>query len=103
MPPKRPRFTKITQLFIINCNWHTNNKDLYVYFPGDPQPTVQIQVLSPNLTLQPQQQPKYQMQIPIQGFQQGKFYLNFFTVKVKIPFHIYNVLQKPTLCDWISG
>ncbi|KAL0841009.1 hypothetical protein ABMA28_014784 [Loxostege sticticalis] len=38
--------------------------------PGDPQPTVQIQVLSPNLTLQ-QQQPKYQMQIPIQGFQQG--------------------------------
>ncbi|XP_028163134.1 zinc finger E-box-binding homeobox 1-like isoform X1 [Ostrinia furnacalis] len=39
--------------------------------PGDPQPTVQIQVLSPNLTLQPQQQPKYQMQIPIQGFQQG--------------------------------
>ncbi|XP_068631660.1 uncharacterized protein [Battus philenor] len=39
--------------------------------PGDPQPTVQIQVLTPNLTLQPQQQPKYQMQIPIQGFQQG--------------------------------
>ncbi|XP_026490866.2 zinc finger protein 649-like isoform X2 [Vanessa tameamea] len=38
--------------------------------PGDPQSTVQIQVLSPNLTLQ-QQQPKYQMQIPIQGFQQG--------------------------------
>ncbi|XP_052740193.1 zinc finger protein 382 isoform X3 [Bicyclus anynana] len=38
--------------------------------PGDPQPTVQIQVLSPNVTLQ-QQQPKYQMQIPIQGFQQG--------------------------------
>lgn len=29
--------------------------------PGDPQQTVQIQVLSPNLTLQ-QQQPKYQMQ-----------------------------------------
>ncbi|XP_013169148.1 PREDICTED: zinc finger protein 81-like isoform X3 [Papilio xuthus] len=39
--------------------------------PGDPQPTVQIQVLSPNLTLQAQQQPKYQMQIPIQGYQQG--------------------------------
>ncbi|KAM3964535.1 uncharacterized protein ACR2FA_001503 [Aphomia sociella] len=39
--------------------------------PGDPQQTVQIQVLGPNLTLQPQQQPKYQMQIPIQGFQQG--------------------------------
>ncbi|CAH2037842.1 unnamed protein product, partial [Iphiclides podalirius] len=39
--------------------------------PGDPQPTVQIQVLGPNLNLQPQQQPKYQMQIPIQGFQQG--------------------------------
>ncbi|KAL4709916.1 hypothetical protein ACJJTC_003879, partial [Scirpophaga incertulas] len=39
--------------------------------PGDPQPTVQIQVLNPNITLQPQQQPKYQMQIPIQGFQQG--------------------------------
>ncbi|CAK1595877.1 unnamed protein product [Parnassius mnemosyne] len=39
--------------------------------PGDPQPTVQIQVLGPNLTLQAQQQPKYQMQIPIQGFQQG--------------------------------
>ncbi|VVC99229.1 unnamed protein product [Leptidea sinapis] len=38
--------------------------------PGDPQPTVQIQVLSPNLALQ-QQQHKYQMQIPIQGFQQG--------------------------------
>nr|XP_034830927.1 zinc finger protein 853-like isoform X2 [Maniola hyperantus] len=38
--------------------------------PGDPQPTVQIQVLGPNMTLQ-QQQPKYQMQIPIQGFQQG--------------------------------
>ncbi|CAH2106635.1 unnamed protein product [Euphydryas editha] len=38
--------------------------------PGDPQQTVQIQVLSPNLALQ-QQQPKYQMQIPIQGFQQG--------------------------------
>ncbi|XP_026725200.1 neurotrophin receptor-interacting factor homolog isoform X3 [Trichoplusia ni] len=38
--------------------------------PGDPQPTVQIQVLNPNL-LQAQQQPKYQMQIPIQGFQQG--------------------------------
>ncbi|XP_045448949.1 zinc finger protein 41-like, partial [Melitaea cinxia] len=38
--------------------------------PGDPPATVQIQVLSPNLTLQ-QQQPKYQMQIPIQGFQQG--------------------------------
>ncbi|XP_026317485.1 zinc finger and BTB domain-containing protein 14-like isoform X2 [Hyposmocoma kahamanoa] len=38
--------------------------------PGDPQPTVQIQVLNPNL-LQQQQQPKYQMQIPIQGFQQG--------------------------------
>ncbi|XP_038211724.1 zinc finger protein 853-like isoform X2 [Zerene cesonia] len=37
--------------------------------PGDPQPTVQIQVLSPNLIQQ--QQPKYQMQIPIQGFQQG--------------------------------
>ncbi|CAH0719543.1 unnamed protein product, partial [Brenthis ino] len=38
--------------------------------PGDPQPTVQIQVLGPNLTLQ-QQQPKYQMHLPIQGFQQG--------------------------------
>ncbi|XP_047995042.1 zinc finger protein 853-like isoform X1 [Leguminivora glycinivorella] len=37
--------------------------------PGDPQPTVQIQVLSPNILQQ--QQPKYQMQIPIQGFQQG--------------------------------
>ncbi|XP_049869063.1 zinc finger protein 471-like isoform X4 [Pectinophora gossypiella] len=37
--------------------------------PGDPQPTVQIQVLSPNMLQQ--QQPKYQMQIPIQGFQQG--------------------------------
>ncbi|XP_045771876.1 zinc finger protein 853-like isoform X2 [Maniola jurtina] len=37
--------------------------------PGDPQPTVQIQVLSPNMMQQ--QQPKYQMQIPIQGFQQG--------------------------------
>ncbi|XP_061713750.1 zinc finger protein 853-like isoform X4 [Cydia pomonella] len=36
--------------------------------PGDPQSTVQIQVLSPNIL---QQQPKYQMQIPIQGFQQG--------------------------------
>ncbi|XP_013143205.1 PREDICTED: zinc finger protein 81-like isoform X2 [Papilio polytes] len=39
--------------------------------PGDPQPTVQIQVLSPNITMQTQQQPKYQMQIPIQGYQQG--------------------------------
>ncbi|XP_041978236.1 zinc finger and SCAN domain-containing protein 31-like isoform X2 [Aricia agestis] len=39
--------------------------------PGDPQPTVQIQVLGPNIQLQQQQQPKYQMQIPIQGFQQG--------------------------------
>ncbi|XP_075973264.1 uncharacterized protein LOC142974684 isoform X2 [Anticarsia gemmatalis] len=39
--------------------------------PGDPQPTVQIQVLSPNHLIQAQQQPKYQMQIPIQGFQQG--------------------------------
>ncbi|GBP89283.1 Zinc finger protein 92 homolog [Eumeta japonica] len=38
---------------------------------GDPQQTVQIQVLSPNLALQSQQQPKYQMQIPIQGFQQS--------------------------------
>ncbi|KAJ0177059.1 hypothetical protein K1T71_007068 [Dendrolimus kikuchii] len=38
--------------------------------PGDPQQTVQIQVLNPSL-LQAQQQPKYQMQIPIQGFQQG--------------------------------
>ncbi|XP_063361803.1 specificity protein transcription factor 3-like [Cydia amplana] len=37
--------------------------------PGDPQQTVQIQVLSPNILQQ--QQPKYQMQIPIQGFQQG--------------------------------
>ncbi|XP_073945071.1 uncharacterized protein isoform X2 [Choristoneura fumiferana] len=37
--------------------------------PGDPQQTVQIQVLNPNLLQQ--QQPKYQMQIPIQGFQQG--------------------------------
>ncbi|XP_045497197.1 zinc finger protein with KRAB and SCAN domains 8-like isoform X2 [Colias croceus] len=37
--------------------------------PGDPQPTVQIRVLSPNIIQQ--QQPKYQMQIPIQGFQQG--------------------------------
>ncbi|CAH0751004.1 unnamed protein product [Diatraea saccharalis] len=37
--------------------------------PGDPQQTVQIQVLNPNLTMQ--QQPKYHMQIPIQGFQQG--------------------------------
>ncbi|CAF4923430.1 unnamed protein product [Pieris macdunnoughi] len=37
--------------------------------PGDPQPTVQIQVLAPSLIQQPQ--PKYQMQIPIQGFQQG--------------------------------
>lgn len=37
--------------------------------PGDPQPTVQIQVLTPNMLQQPQ--PKYQMQIPIQGFQQG--------------------------------
>ncbi|XP_013199935.1 zinc finger E-box-binding homeobox 1 [Amyelois transitella] len=36
--------------------------------PGDPQQTIQIQVLNPNLTLQPQQQ-KFQMQIP--GFQQG--------------------------------
>ncbi|XP_063381205.1 zinc finger protein 853-like [Cydia fagiglandana] len=36
--------------------------------PGDPQQTVQIQVLSPNILQQ--QQPKYQMQIPIQGFQQ---------------------------------
>ncbi|XP_035433216.1 specificity protein transcription factor 3 isoform X1 [Spodoptera frugiperda] len=35
--------------------------------PGDPQATVQIQVLSPNLL---PQQPKYQMQIPIQGYQQ---------------------------------
>ncbi|KAJ8730272.1 hypothetical protein PYW07_017310 [Mythimna separata] len=38
--------------------------------PGDPQPTVQIQVLSPSM-LQAQQQPKYQMQIPIQGYPQG--------------------------------
>nr|XP_021203588.1 transcriptional regulator CRZ2 [Bombyx mori] len=38
--------------------------------PGDPQPTVQIQVLNPNL-LQTQQQPKYHMQIPIQGLQNG--------------------------------
>lgn len=38
--------------------------------PGDPQPTVQIQVLSPSM-LQAQQQPKYHMQIPIQGWQQG--------------------------------
>ncbi|XP_045486777.1 chorion transcription factor Cf2 isoform X5 [Pieris rapae] len=37
--------------------------------PGDPQQTVQIQVLAPSLIQQPQ--PKYQMQIPIQGFQQG--------------------------------
>ncbi|XP_039753876.1 zinc finger protein with KRAB and SCAN domains 5-like isoform X2 [Pararge aegeria] len=37
--------------------------------PGDPQSIVQIQVLSPNVLQQ--QQPKYQMQIPIQGFQQG--------------------------------
>ncbi|KAJ8727964.1 hypothetical protein PYW08_016349 [Mythimna loreyi] len=37
--------------------------------PGDPQTTVQIQVLSPALL--PQQQQKYQMQIPIQGYQQG--------------------------------
>ncbi|CAK1547020.1 unnamed protein product [Leptosia nina] len=37
--------------------------------PGDPQPTVQIQVLTPNLIQQ--QQTKYHMQIPIQGFQQG--------------------------------
>ncbi|CAH2220764.1 jg25261, partial [Pararge aegeria aegeria] len=36
--------------------------------PGDPQSIVQIQVLSPNVLQQ--QQPKYQMQIPIQGFQQ---------------------------------
>ncbi|CAH2980444.1 unnamed protein product [Chilo suppressalis] len=38
---------------------------------GDPPQTVQIQVLNPNITLQHQQQPKYHMQIPIQGFQQG--------------------------------
>ncbi|XP_048482700.1 zinc finger protein 226 [Plutella xylostella] len=40
--------------------------------PGDPQQQIQIQVLNPNLLQQ--QQPKYQMQIPIQGlqgFQQG--------------------------------
>ncbi|XP_047516737.1 zinc finger protein 853-like isoform X3 [Pieris napi] len=37
--------------------------------PGDPQPTVQIQVLAPSLIQQPQ--PKYQMQIPMQSFQQG--------------------------------
>lgn len=41
--------------------------------PGDPQATVQIQVLNPNaMTLQQGvQTPKYQMQIPIQTFQQG--------------------------------
>ncbi|KOB75965.1 Uncharacterized protein OBRU01_06327 [Operophtera brumata] len=38
-------------------------------FTGDPQPMVQIQVLNPNL-LQSQPQ-KYQMQIPIQGYQGG--------------------------------
>ncbi|XP_030024972.1 zinc finger protein 853 isoform X1 [Manduca sexta] len=37
--------------------------------PGDPQPTVQIQVLSPQNLLQAQQQSKYHMQIPIQGLQ----------------------------------
>ncbi|KAF9420992.1 hypothetical protein HW555_002975, partial [Spodoptera exigua] len=36
--------------------------------PGDPQPMVQIQVLSPNIL---QMEPKYRMQIPIQGIQQG--------------------------------
>ncbi|CAH0701369.1 unnamed protein product [Spodoptera exigua] len=35
--------------------------------PGDPQPMVQIQVLSPNIL---QMEPKYRMQIPIQGIQQ---------------------------------
>ncbi|XP_021705083.1 transcription factor btd isoform X2 [Aedes aegypti] len=43
--------------------------------PGDAQQTVQIQVLNPNPMPQPTQQaPKFQMgqmQIPIQGFQQG--------------------------------
>ncbi|XP_053695284.1 zinc finger protein 853-like [Sabethes cyaneus] len=43
--------------------------------PGDAQQTVQIQVLNPNPMPQPAQQaPKFQMgqmQIPIQGFQQG--------------------------------
>ncbi|XP_058448906.1 specificity protein transcription factor 3-like isoform X2 [Malaya genurostris] len=43
--------------------------------PGDAQQTVQIQVLNPNPIPQPTQQaPKFQMsqmQIPIQGFQQG--------------------------------
>lgn len=42
----------------------------YFVSTGDPQQTVQIQVLNQNM-LQAQQQPKYQMQIPIQGFQQG--------------------------------
>lgn len=54
------------------ANWG-KYKSVIIYFlyTGDPQQTVQIQVLNPGLLQAQQQQPKYQMQIPIQGFQQG--------------------------------